>query len=381
MHKRELFVVFEAYTNHIEAARARQANAFTLADQQRPPVAIFCNQFIAFGAAPGTIPAGYFEDPAIMTRHQVAYNLARMQRIPDDFVPYLVPNYGTGVLASAFGAQIIIPENSDPAVAEPCITSLDDIDRLTPPDPQHDGLMPTVLDTIDYMKAHSDLPVGLTDMQSTLDTCALLCGHSRLFMWMYDAPDKVHQLFDIVNQALLDWIIEQKKHIGEPLNSVYGQLLCLPEGCGVVLSEDDAVSISPKQYREFCVPRNAAIFTALGGGMIHFCGDGTHQIPNFAQTEGLRGFHVIPLGNLDILTTMQEKLGDRMFLAAAEFMPFDPAAYYRRLLDRLNPRGLMLIPYVVETLCLDNGGYVTTENDLLESAERIYRAIEDYYGD
>jgi uroporphyrinogen-III decarboxylase len=371
--------VLEEFADRVQVARAKQARAFYLEDQLRPPVAIFCHQFIAFGAAPGTIPAGYFQSPEVMTRHQVAYTLARMERIQDDFVPYLIPNYGTGVLASAFGAPIVFPENSDPAVAGPCITSLDDIERLQPPDPGRDGLMPIVLNTIDYMRAHSDLPVGLTDMQSTLGTCALLCGHSRLFMWMYDAPDKVHQLFEIVNQALIDWIVVQKKHISEPLNTVYGQLLCLPEGCGVVLSEDDAVSISPRHYREFCVPRNAEVFQALGGGMIHFCGDATHQIANFAQTEGLRGFHVIPLGNLDILAHMQAKLGDRMFLAAAEFMPLDPEEYYRQLLSRLNPRGLMLIPYVVETLRLEQGGYVAAENDLLESAERIYRAVERFY--
>jgi uroporphyrinogen-III decarboxylase len=373
--------VFEAYCNRIAAARARQAQAFYREEQRRPAVAIFCNQFIAFGAAPGTIPPGYFQNPEVMTRHQMATNLARMERIHDDFVPYLVPNYGTGVLASAFGARIVFPENSDPAVAEPPITSLDDIDRLVPPDPTRHGLMPVVLDTIDHMTTHADLPVGLTDIQSTLDTCALLCGHSRLFMWMYDAPDKVHQLFEIVNQALIDWIIEQKRHLGEPLDSAYSQLLCLPSGCGVVLSEDDATSISPRHYREFCVPCNARVFQALGGGMIHFCGDATHQIENFAQTEGLRGFHVIPLGNLDILARMQQSLGDRMFLAAGEFLPFDPESYYRQLLGRLDPCGLVLIPYVVETLRLDKGGYVAAHNNLLEAAQEVLNAIEGFYLD
>jgi hypothetical protein len=72
-------------------------------------------------------------------------------------------------------------------------------------------------------------------------------------------------------------------------------------------------------------------------------------------------------------------LQGRMFLAAAEFMPFDPESYYRQLLSRLDPQGLMLIPYVVETLALDNGGYVAARNDLLESAGRIQRAIAQVY--
>lgn len=316
-----------------------------------------------------------------MTRHQLAYHKARMERINDDFVPYLLPGYGTGVLASAFGAEIVFPENSDPAVAYPCITSLDDIDTLEMPDPTRDGLMPRVLDTIDCMVACGELPVGLTDMQSTLATCCLLCGHSQLFMWMYDAPDKVHQLFELVNRALLNWIVVQKQHIGEPLNSVYAQLLCLPAGCGVVLAEDDATSISARLYREFCLPYNAQLFTALGGGMLHFCGDATHQIPNYAVMDGLRGFHILPLGNLDVLATMQHALGSRMFIAAGEFLPFDTRAYYHELLSRLDPRGLILIPYVVETLRLADGGYVAADNDLLEAAAEAAQAIESFYDD
>jgi len=115
------------------AARARQAQAFSLEAQARPPVAIFCNQFIAFGARPGTLPHDYFENPEAMTRHQLAYHKARMERINDDFIPYLLPGYGTGVLASAFGAEIVFPENSDPAVAYPCITSWTTLTRLKCP--------------------------------------------------------------------------------------------------------------------------------------------------------------------------------------------------------------------------------------------------------
>ena len=47
-----------------------------------------------------------------MTRHQLAYHKARMERINDDFVPYLLPGYGTGVLASAFGAYVLTTAGS-----------------------------------------------------------------------------------------------------------------------------------------------------------------------------------------------------------------------------------------------------------------------------
>jgi uroporphyrinogen-III decarboxylase len=367
--------MFEAYTERIAAARERQAQAFARVETQRPPVLIFCNPFIAFGARPGSLPADYFQNPDSMIAHQLRVTAARMARIHDDFVPYLVPSFGTGVLASGFGAQIQYPENSDPAVAGPIVTRLEDIDRLELPDPARSGLMPRVLKTFDAMRAVGELPVGLTDMQGVLDTAAQLCGHERLFIWMYDAPDQVHLLFEKIATALIDWLSAQKQHIGEPLNSAYCQLLCMPPGCGVCLSEDDAVSISAPLYREFCIGPNSRIFNALGGGMLHFCGNATHQIPNFLQIESLRGFHIIPLGNLKILKTMQDRLGPGYVLAAAEFMAEPPETYYRDLLAGLNPRGLLLVPYVVETVGLSEGQYVSVDRDVLVSAERILAAI------
>ncbi|NIS46471.1 MAG: hypothetical protein GWN61_10480, partial [candidate division Zixibacteria bacterium] len=90
-----------------------------------------------------------------------------LELVRDDFVPYFMPWFGTGVLASGFGASIHIPDDpgDDPAVLEPCIKTPSDIARLRLPDPTCDGWMPRVLDSIDFAVAVEDLPVGLTDMQ------------------------------------------------------------------------------------------------------------------------------------------------------------------------------------------------------------------------
>jgi uroporphyrinogen-III decarboxylase len=371
--------MFEAYAERIAKARQRQAQAFAGENLGRPPLLIFCNPFIAFGARAGTLPEDYFFNPESMIGYQMKLTAQRMERIHDDFVPYLVPSFGTGVLASGFGAQITYPENSDPAVAGPVLTRLEDIERLELPDPERSGLMPRVLATIDAMRDMGELPVGLTDMQGILDTAAQLCGHERLFLWMFDAPDQVQRLFDIIADALILWLRVQKEHIGEPLNSAYCQLLCMPPGCGVCLSEDDAVEISPRMYRQFCVEPNSRVFTALGGGMLHFCGNATHQIPNFLKIANLRGFHIIPLGNPRIIQKMQAGMGPDYVIAAAEFIADDPHGYYANLLPHLDIRRLLLIPYVVETVGMIDGKYVDLDRDVLASAEKVLAAIDDYY--
>jgi hypothetical protein len=61
--------------------------------------------------------------------------------VDDDFVPYLVPWFGTVVLASAFGSRVEFPPGLDPA-ADPRfypVHTSQDIRRLAIPDPEKDG--------------------------------------------------------------------------------------------------------------------------------------------------------------------------------------------------------------------------------------------------
>jgi len=101
-------------------------------------------------------PDDYFADPASMVRYQEEGYQRHLAEINDDVVPYFMPWYGTGVLASAFGCQIAIAAGAgnDPSVVAPCITSAADVTALRMPDPNRDGGMPRVLATIDYARTH-----------------------------------------------------------------------------------------------------------------------------------------------------------------------------------------------------------------------------------
>ena len=135
-----------------------------------------------------------------MLAYQTQGYRTHLQRVQDDYVPYFMPWFGTGVLASGFGARIRIPDDpsDDPAVSEPCIKSPSDVLHLRLPDPYKDGWMPRVLGAIDYAVANGELPVGLTDMQGPLDTIGLMCGQAQLYQWMYSEPQMIHDLFEVV---------------------------------------------------------------------------------------------------------------------------------------------------------------------------------------
>ncbi len=97
-----------------------------------------------------------------MTHFQEQTYYDQVKSIDDDFVPYLMPWFGTIVAASAFGCEIEFPYKADPAANPryyPVVTH-EDVENLELIDPEKDGLMPEVLSFLRYMQDNSFLPVG-----------------------------------------------------------------------------------------------------------------------------------------------------------------------------------------------------------------------------
>jgi len=304
-----------------------------------------------------------------------------LKLVRDDYIPYFMPWLGTGVLASAFGAKVKFPEDrgADPVVAEPCLKSIEDVARLRLPDPTRDGLLPRVLDLIDYAVRRADLPVGLTDMQGPLDTIGLMCGQTRLFEWMYDEPKMVHEIFEMVTEAFIQWVKVQKEHIGEPLNSSNGLQGLYSPGIGVWESDDDMVMIGGDLYREFAVPCVSRIFDAFGGGSLHFCGRGTQHIHNLNLVSNLRAVNNSPLGNFKAFAKLKNEVGSRAVIEVQDGAPYEVETYYARLFDAIeDPNGLILATFVFDNTAMDNqGGYLNVERDPFETANRIVDAVRE----
>lgn len=326
-------------------------------------------------------PADYYTNPASMYDYQANGYEKHLKLVRDDYIPYFMPWLGTGVLASAFGAKVIFPEDrgADPVVAEPCLKSIEDVARLRLPEPTRDGLLPRVLDFVDYAVSRADLPVGLTDMQGPLDTVGLMCGQTRLFEWMYDEPKMVHEIFEMVTEAFIQWVKVQKEHIGEPLNSSNGLQGLYSPGIGVWESDDDMVMIGGDLYQEFAVPCVSRIFDAFGGGSLHFCGRGTQHIHNLNLVSNLRAVNNSPLGNFKAFAKLKNGVGRRAVIEIQDGAPYEVETYYARLFDAIeDPNGLILATFVFDNTAMDNqGGYLNVERDPFETANRIVDAVRE----
>jgi 5-methyltetrahydrofolate--homocysteine methyltransferase len=369
---------FDLSARYAKIERACNLVPVTSADEV--PVIAGSPGYFAF--AGDHVPEDYFTNPASMVNYQAQGYEAHLAQVHDDFIPYFMPWFGTGVLASAFGCEISIAPGpgNDPAVSGPCLTSVKDVARLRPPDPQRAGWMPRVLDAIDYACAETDLPVGLTDMQGPLDTIGLMCGQAQLYQWMYREPAMVHELFELVTTAFIEWAKVQKQHIGEPSDASNGlQGVWTPKGIGIWESDDDMVLIDARLYGEFVVPCLSRLCQAFGGGQVHFCGNGVHQINNLLNIEGLRAVSNSPMGNFAAFDTLQKGLCGRASIWIQDSAPIHVEDYYAGLFANITDfRGVIVQPFVLDTMGMDAaGGYEVVEWEPFEIANRIVRAVRN----
>ena len=334
--------------NRARFARAteRVDAAFRHLDTDDPPIVIQDANYSITGEEPDTIPDDYFDEGAFagMVEYQARKIIAHLERYDDDYVPFLFPWYGTGVVPSALGCEIVFSPKQEPAVEGPILAAPGDVARLVPPDPYRDGLMPRVLRCIDYMRANSDLPVSFTDCQGPFNIALNLVGVETICLWMYDSPTAVHELMDFCATVLIDWVKVQKRHAGQELDGgAFPHFTILPRGRGGVwISDDDSTILSPDLYRTFVVPYNSRVLQAFGGGTLHYCGTAGHQLENFAATEGLVGVSAWIMGDFAQAFRAQALFEDRIALMVSDFTPVDIDGYFAELIAGLRLKGTVI---------------------------------------
>ncbi len=371
----------ERFNERLKKVKDKTEKVFNFEKVDSPPFLVNSAFYHCFGMDEDTIPDNYCKDPAVMTRFQEKSYYEQMVSIDDDFVPYLMPWFGTGVLASALGSKVDFPDKMDPAVhmQKLALTDASDIKAMGIADPEKDGLMPKVLDTISYMKDNSFLPIGITDCQGPLATANQLIGYDKLIYLMVDNPSAAHELMEKITETLIVWIRRQKKEIGESQNECFGdQQIYAGKHSGVWVSDDDAVLMDPKSYREFVVPYNAKIFQAFGGGILHYCGTATHQIDNFLNTEGLIGINNYCLHDLDAMAELKRRIQGRVVLIACDFTPANYEAYYKKLSEILSPEGLIIDSQLSPVTCMTaDGKYTLQRRDKVSTRLMIFDFIKE----
>jgi uroporphyrinogen-III decarboxylase len=374
----------ELFEKRLRTVKAKTDDVFAFRETACPPFIVNGAFYTIFGIDTGMLPDAYFDVPELMTNFQERMYYEQVKAIEDDFVPYLMPWFGTAVVASAFGCQINFNPKLDPA-ADPHfypVVTAEDVRKLQIPDPNKDGLMPRVLDVQRYMKRASFLPVGVTDLQGPLTTANQLMGYDKLIYLMTDDPSAAHELMEKVTEALICWVKAQKTVIGEPLTECIGvQQFYTGRHAGIWISDDDTVIMSPKYYREFVVPYNSRLLKAFGGGCLHFCGGATHQIDNLLATDGVVALHNFTLYNSRPFHALRARLEGRRVLFACDMTPVDYESYFSDLLDGVALPGLEVSSWFSPVLALLPGGkYEAVRRDPVSGRRRVFEHLKQRLG-
>lgn len=322
----------------------------------------------------------YWEEPAHMLNFQQDGYELHFKYVSDDTVPYFMPWFGTGVVASAFGCGIrpASGDGDDPGVISTVIDKVGDIAKLKRPDPNKDGYMPRVLKFMEYAARHGEIPVGYTDLNSPLSTAAQMCGYVNLFYWMYDEPQAIHDLMSVICESFTDWAKAQREISGEPFGCSNGlQGIWTPKG-GIWMADDDLVSINGDLYAEFVLPHYSNIFELFGGGHLHYCGNGTHQIDNIKNMRGVTVVNNSPMGNADAFAKLCGAAGDAKFaVEIQDAAPNDPETYYKNLFSGIGDMtGIMVATFVEDNLAMNNlGQTIYVDRDPFNAANNVVKAV------
>ena len=357
-------------------SRKRIENAFNFVDCDfnEVPIIIQAASPVATGQDLDEFPKDYFVNPQSQLDFQTKGFEEHLEKVDDDYIPYFWPWYGSCVVQDYFEANITFPKDGDPA-AFPAINTKEDAKKLKIKEFEDADLMKRTIKGITYFKENGQYPVSVADTQSTLDCISGIVGYQNLFYWMKDDPEFVDYLMELIGGVLSDWLKYQKKIIGEENNNTNGIVsIKPPDGVGAWFSDDDMVILSPDLYERFIAKHYKKLFKNFGSVMLHWCGDGNHNVDIVTEIENLKAVHNLFLGKIDSAIKLQSKLKEKKIaLVTGDIVPVEEQLddYLDSITQNLDPVGLILNFWIYSQLALKDGNYVSTEQDHMEIALKI----------
>jgi len=364
MKKGELLYsdLMDRYGQRISDARLRLEKTWWHENHDRPAIIMSDVNYALCGQY--DIPENYYA-PAVMFRYQMKKIIHHLEHIPDDYVPVLHPWYGTTVVPSALGVDVVYPKGEDPSLGRPILQEPEDILKLQKPDMECAGQMPQVLACIDYMKNHTDVPVCVTDCQGPLNIALGLAGVENLFIWMYEEPEAVHRLMQFCTDVLVDWVKLQKRHAGHPVDgAAYPHAIEMPVGFGgVAFSDDDVVAMSAEMYKTFVVPYNQRLMATFGGGSMHLCGSARHQLDTITGMTGLKAVNNFCMGDHAQIRKLRDMMRGKGAVMACDFNAEDMDWHCNALTELAKqPEGLVLGIFIAPRMVLlESGKYAASQ--------------------
>lgn len=211
------------------------------------------------------------------------------------FLPGFWAEVGMCAEPSAFGCKVSLYANKTP-VAYPMVSGIEELDRLSPPNPLTDGFMPMILNLHRRMESRINDAGHVLKMvaaRGPLTVATHLMGVSNFLLGMKLETAATHRLLRMTTTLVKDWLQAQ------------AEVLKSPEG--ILVLDDIAGFMSPKDYQEFAHPYLKEIFDAFPVPVKIFHNDTDNPV-SYKFLRDL-GFHIFNFTHLQPLAKVRELVG------------------------------------------------------------------------
>ena len=178
-------------------------------------------------------------------------NLKAIETFPRTMLlPGFWSEYGMCTEPSAFGSIPVWGENDFP-FAKRVVRSLDDIERLEPPDPRKHGLLPFMINRLRHLQPAiraAGHEIRFAVARGPLNIASFLMGTTEFLTALKTDPEITHRFLALVTDFLVDWIRWQRE--------------CFPSIDGILVLDDIVGAVSGRDFETFGQPYLARVFDA-----------------------------------------------------------------------------------------------------------------------
>ena len=205
-------------------------------------------------------------------------------------------DHGTIQIASALGGGWVLHGNSRPWVKHLADeSSLERIIEGDVPGPEA-GLLPRSFETLAFYSEKLDaypccreaIQISMPDLQGPIDTAEQLWG-SDIYYALADGSELLYRLLAKIVATMLAVAEQFRRHARDRLDPAattqHGYMI----PGRLLIRIDSAIMLSPGMYADVVRPHDAAILREMGGGAIHFCGNGQHLVGKLLEIPHLLG--------------------------------------------------------------------------------------------
>ena len=217
----------------------------------------------------------------------IAPTLKTQAELPDPALPIIFGDWGTVSTARYWGGELDM--SGDFIYIKPAAHTLEAALALEP--------LPVDAPKMDAAKAvqrwrsvceqlsTDQIWLRTPDMQGVLNTAGLVLNQEELFMTMYTDPERLHAFLDRVTDFLIDYALYLRRATHNHIcGNIWPYTFITPDQ-GVSITEDMMPLLSAEKYKEFGLPYLKRISDALGGLVIHCCGDWGRHVENLLAAE------------------------------------------------------------------------------------------------